>query len=286
MTSSLCCIVPLVPYLGPGDELRSQHLPAFGFFCPSGLCTFKQLSGALVAVPAKNRLTKIARLQNILHLPHSPLTVRRTRRRSDTQNLSPHPPQLQQKAAPPPGRGRHFQDNRRQSQSQSRLLPAKVIPIPPAAAIPVPAPIVSVASHKPVATAVARYGPTPRHPIAAVIVPGRPKVPRPRARRHVPLMHAHVNSNLGSLCRNASQACCACHYHRSQYPILHAAHNPSVLAGIFRRPSSFPVSGLSLAAFPVTPVMSCANTPHSKGCGPPQKINQRNFLPHLCCLTT
>jgi hypothetical protein len=145
-----------------------------------------------------------------------------------------HPPQLQQKAAPPPGRGRFFQDNSCESQTESLSLPAEAITVPIPIPIEVPAPVVPVviAIHKAVPIAVPSKAPAPRHPIAAIIVASCPKVPWPRARRDVALMHAHVNAKLGSLCRNASQACCACHYNRSQHPILHAAHNPSILAGI------------------------------------------------------
>ena len=234
--------------------------------------------------------------------------VRRATSGPDTpQSLTPNPT-TPTKSGPSTRERPLYQGNCSASQSHSHPLPAEAImvaipvpipiaiPIPIPAAIPIPVeiPIPAVPEIVPVVKAapitVSAKRPAAGHPIATVIVASRPEVPRSRAGRNVvALVHAHINSKLSSLCRNASQACCACQNHRSQHPTLHAAHNPSVLAGIRlanllvrRRPSSFPVSGLSLAASPVTPVMSCANTPRPKGCGPHRKIISRNFLQNLC----
>jgi hypothetical protein len=107
MTSSLCCIAPLVLDLGlRGGELLSQHLPAFGFFCPTGLCTFKQRPCILVAVPSKESSSQTPKSKPFFRqIPiccglDAPATVWRARRPSKS------PFNSNKKATPPPGSGR------------------------------------------------------------------------------------------------------------------------------------------------------------------------------------
>ena len=157
-----------------------------------------------------------------------------------------------------------------------------MVTIPVAVEIP-PVEAVEATNYDTVAETAAKR-PAAWNPVPAVVVPGRPKVSRSGAGRNVGNRSAHINSKLSRIGFRGRKANRAGKNRCTQHQLHRVSHNASVPAGprsaasICRdRPGSFPVEVFFFLP-PGQPVMSYANTAHTKGCGSIRKINLRNFL--------
>ncbi len=157
-----------------------------------------------------------------------------------------------------------------------------MVTIPVAVEIPPVEPV--EATNYNMVTETAAECPTARNPVPAVVVPGRPKVSRSGAGRNIGNGSAHINSKLSRIGFGGREANRAGKNRCTQHQFHRVSHNASAPAGprsaasICRgRPGSFPVEAFFFLP-PGQPVMSYANTAHTKGCGLIREINLRNFF--------